>query len=966
MNSIYDSHTTKSFLGIKYKRTSDYVSDNSEKYKHSQLYGDAGVTLDSQGRLRVQGVDIQTIGPVYLKGVKGVEILSGNEISSRYEVHTSKSLKIGSDKSGLFKGLKIEQDKNTKEMDNIKSIGSIINSKGSTVTIEGDNIVSVGSKIGAAGDINLIGEHGVVIKDGENFAKIREENEKIRAGMFTSWSLKNLSAGIGVEGTYNKTNDGKTIVTPEKNIIVTNKNLNIISKSGNIFMQGDFGAKEDINVKAEKGKIYIKDSKSEVLTDSRSVNARMALALGINLSGFKDTLKSYKSQLKAIKEIPNLGRVISFTRDIAKGKSLLESLDGKEDTINAISTMYNGPSTGSASAGLDVTGNINVSKSISKYLQNITTTIRAGKDITFKSKEFETEGSFIRAENNLKIDASKILIQASADKYATNSKNMGANFGVTLTGTNSVSGGLNYGQMNSKGTLYNNAQIQAGNKLIVKADNMTIRGGKNIELRTGKLEYSDIYDKDKGYDIGLNSKATISKNDKDEWNMSKTIGLDFGAKDKEQINRATIGAGTIIVGGKVVNPDINRNESVAQEVTKNINVDGISVEYKDNRRRWSDISDIMGEYGKSLGSDLDKMSGGKYNLENKLSIGISNFVFEVEKVLDHHLGNKYIGLIPTKEYRGGIIGQFQEFKTRYFDGTQKLYITETKIMKDEKGHTMFDKDGVPLLSTKTRELKPGETVGKDVRKVVTLNGVFNNKMEAIAGGLASTITANENKALLAGKTIKSVVIHNESGSLVVDATETLVTKFGGLLWNQNWGAKKLEGMFKDNPWIMAKMNWHSQGSIYGAAAMIHFLDTEEGKAIAEKNLGVIGIKGIAITALGYGKLDRRMKALKTGAQLYYMRNIGDWVSFIAAQGMKRNTNGYWHDNIGYNDDNYTWNKKSGIYERKTITVIRDGEEEEIVVPNYNYKIGEMDGKDMRSIIERWEDKRTQEKWYGGK
>jgi len=70
------------------------------------------------------------------------------------------------------------------------------------------------------------------------------------------------------------------------------------------------------------------------------------------------------------------------------------------------------------------------------------------------------------------------------------------------------------------------------------------------------------------------------------------------------------------------------------------------------------------------------------------------------------------------------------------------------------------------------------------------------------------------------------------------------------------------------------MNWHSQGSIYGAAAMIHFLDTEEGKVIARKNLGTVGIKGIAITALGYGKLDKRMKALGTGAQLYYMRNIG--------------------------------------------------------------------------------------------
>ena len=39
---------------------------------------------------------------------------------------------------------------------------------------------------------------------------------------------------------------------------------------------------------------------------------------------------------------------------------------------------------------------------------------------------------------------------------------------------------------------------------------------------------------------------------------------------------------------------------------------------------------------------------------------------------------------------------------------------------------------------------------------------------------------------------------------------------------------------------------------------------------------------------------------------------------------------------------------------------------EITVPNYNYKIGEMDGKDMRSIFERWKDKRTQEKRIGGK
>ena len=137
-------------------------------------------------------------------------------------------------------------------------------------------------------------------------------------------------------------------------------------------------------------------------------------------------------------------------------------------------------------------------------------------------------------------------------------------------------------------------------------------------------------------------------------------------------------------------------------------------------------------------------------------------------------------------------------------------------------------------------------------------------------------------------------------------------------------------------------------------------------SIAEKNLGTVGTKRIAITALGYGKLDRRIKVLGTKAQLYYMRNIGDWVSFIAAQGMKRNTNGHKHDNIGYNDEHYKFDKESGMHKRKTIKIMKNGEKEEIAVQNYEYKIGEMDGKDMRSIFERIVDKRTQEKWYGGK
>ena len=956
LNSIYDSHTTKSFIGIKYKRTSDYVSDNSEKYKHSQLYGDAGVTLDSQGKLRIQGVDIQTIGPVYLKGVKGVEILSGNEVSSKYEVHTSKSLKIGSDKSGLFKGLKIEQDKNTKEMDTIKSVGSIINSKGSTVTIEGDSVVSVGSKIGAADDIKLIGKNGVIIKDGENFAKIREQNEKMRAGMFTSLSLKNLSAGIGVEGTYNKSNEGKTIVTPEKNILVTNKNIYIRSSEGNVLLQGDFGAKENIGITAEKGKIYIKDSKSEILTDSKNINARMALALGINLSGFKDTLKSYKNQLKAIKEIPNLGRVISFTRDMAKGKSLLESLEGKEKTINAMNNLFAGPSSGGVSAGLDLTGSINAAKSTGKYLQNITTNIRAGKDIAFKSKEFETEGSFIRAENDLSIDASKILIQASADKYATNSKNMGANFGFTLMGIEGVSGGLNYGQMNSKGTLYNNAQIQAGNKLIVKADNMTIRGGRlegkhtdvdvkknllieslqdseemkqvgtnvgyslkygkdkdgnpdnrnngnlglsygerkklwvkeqsgiigresvkvkvggklsligsiianvddkgndkgNLTLSYGKLEVKDLdsYDKqinvngsvelnqrskDNNKELVLKENKEKDKKDNDNSDNSnnnlkksknsddnkgedveerdnkvdETYGIGIKGSDKRKITRATIGKG--VINGKEEVVGINRDIGKSDEITKDINVKKVEIEYKSERNSWGDFGKIMASDAGVIGNFLDDfnekiLKNPKEDYEIKFRNKVYESILNFERKLQ--TASDLTSLLPTEQYHGGIFEQLVRRK-------DQVKLIGIKIKMNE--------DGTPDIKL-ARKKKLSEIKPDDEGKVYIFgNGIRETEEGAVRNAILKSMSPENLERYKSGKTIEIALIYNPTRGLVADGLESVA----GKLFDGSKSSLKINtNVSKETATILATRdrnvtyiyNMYSQGNIIGHGA----------------------------------------------------------------------------------------------------------------------------------------------------
>jgi len=61
-----------------------------------------------------------------------------------------------------------------------------------------------------------------------------------------------------------------------------------------------------------------------------------------------------------------------------------------------------------------------------------------------------------------------------------------------------------------------------------------------------------------------------------------------------------------------------------------------------------------------------------------------------------------------------------------------------------------------------------------------------------------------------------------------------------------------------------------------------------------------------------------------------------------------------------------WHSQGSIYEAAMIHFLGTNDVKEIAVPNYNYKIGEMDGKDMRSIFERWKGKRAQEKRYGGK
>ena len=689
--------------------------EDNLKYENISSNVQAGkeVNLVSEKNINILASNISSKENINILAKKDVNILAGDNVEENYKKETKYRTSLFADFKGLnfeigakVKGSQAKEGihKTTVASSNIDAGKDLYIKSGNDTTVQAANFISENTYVTSDGKINIISKDNTISTEFSN----KEIEAKISAGVKLNGvkdtlkstyqvvkGLKHLPDTIGIAKDLLKGQDlNEALVGKEKAI----EEANLVAngpKTGEVGAGIYAGAK----FSTTKGNSKITDSVGSNIVSTDTVSLKS-----------KDDMKMQDINIDAKNILIDSDKNISIEAGKTTSTSKMSSISG-DGEINLVTGQFN------IGAGVSKDTSESVIYKNSKII---------GENIKIKGQDFSIKGGNIIG-NDVNINVANLHLESLQDKE----KSRHNGFNVSA-GSSSVGAGVEYGN-HDKSWVNEQSSIIGRNSANITVEGKTnligsVIGGGNTTLRTGELEYSDIHDKDKGYNFGINGNVSFSKNDKDEWNISKSIGANYGVTDREQINRATIGAGTVIVDGKTVNPNINRDESKTQIVTKDINVGTVGIEYKENRRKWSDVSDIMGEYGKSLGRDLDKMTDGKYDLENKLGQGASDIIFEIEKVLDHDLGNKFIGLIPTKEYGGGIVGQLQQFKTRYFDGTQKLYLTETEIMKDEKGNIMFDKDGIPLLSTKTRELKPGETVEKDVRKVVTLNGVFNNKM----------------------------------------------------------------------------------------------------------------------------------------------------------------------------------------------------------------------------------------------
>ncbi|UUV18238.1 hypothetical protein NRK67_13195 [Fusobacteria bacterium ZRK30] len=367
--------------------------------------------------------------------------------------------------------------------------------------------------------------------------------------------------------------------------------------------------------------------------------------------------------------------------------------------------------------------------------------------------------------------------------------------------------------------------------------------GENTTLDTGSLTFTDIKDKDKGIDIGINGNLSRNKIEGGS-EYEGSVGGNYGALDREQTTRATIGDGKVIVGGKEQNPDINRDESKGQEVTKDVTVDSINAEYDSEVREWSEVQDIMGEHGKTLGKDLDTATGGKYNLEEEMEEGFKKTYGEIEKIVDKKLFNETLGIVPTKATNGGILGESDAIVR----GQEKLYVNMVEAVKDENGESLY-KDGVAQLKVVTQVItkEEYEEIKKnnpDIR--VSLNGIGNTLEGAVEGTFNGTISEENLDAITNGETIHMLSIHNPTNGIIADVIESAVGKVG-ILMGSNINAKDLTDIIKEQPSLLNGMMAHSQGTIKLTQVLKTLNKTEEGKKLIRENVGELVFAGSAVT-----------------------------------------------------------------------------------------------------------------------
>ena len=513
------------------------------------------------GNIVVKSGKDTLIGASELQSTESIGLVAGGNVvvtglDEKYGESSSKY------KGGMFRGGHLYKSNSESEMNqNITNKESVLKA-GKDIVVKGENIGIIGSDFDAGKDINVDAKNGIIVKSRNEVYSSENQKNESKVGFFAKGH--NLSFEAGIEAKSKSDASATNQIKPDESTLVTNGNINL--KSGeNIYFEGDAASGQDINLDSKN--IFIADSEGRVEYMNKSKEARVSFGVDMNFNNLSDTFtsigktylnpKNMKYLLKPkeigyffgdLKAIGHLGDLTSAAGDLLSGKSLLESLDGREDTINTVNRLFAGPKEGSGRAGVYAKASMNASENRGSNGTIERTSLTAGGSVNLKGdNSVIIRGTDIKGFNDVNIETKNLDIKAS--KSSMNSKN--ASFGLSgeysvFDKTFSLSGNISRGK--TEGYVYNNTTIDAGNRLHLNIGNGTIRGanisGNDVAVNVkGNLEIASLQDYEKTDQRDVGGTAGSART------YSGQLGVTSGTKN-------WVGEQTSIVGRNSIRVDV--------------------------------------------------------------------------------------------------------------------------------------------------------------------------------------------------------------------------------------------------------------------------------------------------------------------------------------------------------------------------------------------------------------------------
>ncbi|AKL98222.1 hemagglutinin repeat-containing protein [Endomicrobium proavitum] len=398
-------------------------------------------------------------------------------------------------------------------------------------------------------------------------------------------------------------------------------------------------------------------------------------------------------------------------------------------------------------------------------------------------------GANVTAKNNLDVTVgNNLTVESLQDTYYSKGNSWDANVSVGIgtksmgsllggeksnAGNNSVGAGFNTGNdYTDSAWVTEQTSLTGGSNVTINVGNKTTVTGavinsesNNLTLTTKELEHNDIEDRNitesKGF--GLSTSIGTSQSDKGKTNVapngSTTLTLKNTGEEKEQTTKATIGNGTIIIGGVEQTENdlqgLNRNTETTQETTKDIITGALDASATiDNRALLGFIkTEVKDKDGKVIGytTGYQSIANDFANLDTNLA----------------QIGKGLTNNIVTQSIKNALLDSetnIIEAALKYIEDDKKAAeIQANKELTDKlNGLTNYEAEGVRDALQETADIAAAG--GGFAGEVELYNEGIENRGYAYEDGGNKTIGINTNKTDLtkSGNVINTVFHETES------------------------------------------------------------------------------------------------------------------------------------------------------------------------------------------------------------